>query len=128
VTVGRPYSAAENQTEAFVPISLTSATASMPESGTSRTLHLRDVYSRRVVYQHICGWHSFEPWLSRIESFDLLKLWEIVANVPPEWVEPEELAQLIDCIDARRSRVRELIAATRQSHQNPFGAWTEAKP
>jgi SLT domain-containing protein len=66
--------------------------------------------------------------LSRIESFDLLKLWEIAADVPPEWVEPEQLAQLIECIDARRNRVRELIAAARQSQNNPFGAWTEEKP
>lgn len=89
---------------------------------------LRGVYARRVVYQHVCGWQSFEPWLSRIESFDLLKLWEIVADVPPEWVEPERLDQLIECIDARRNRVRSLIAATRQSQNNPFGAWTEEKP
>jgi hypothetical protein len=39
VTVGRLYSAAENRTEASVFISSTSAIASMPESGVSRTLH-----------------------------------------------------------------------------------------
>jgi len=89
---------------------------------------LRGVHARHAVYQHVCGWQSFEPWLSRIESFDLLTLWEIAADVPPEWVEPEQLTQLIECIDARRSRVRDLIAVTRQSQYNPFGAWTEAKP
>lgn len=89
---------------------------------------LRGVYARKGVYQHVCGWQSFEPWLTRIKSFDLLKLWEIVADVPPEWVEAERLAQLIECIDARRNRVRELIAAPRQSQNNPFGAWTEEKP
>ena len=85
----------------------------------------RGIYARRCVYQDVCGWQSFEPWLSRIESFDLLKLWEIAADVPPEWVEPERLAELIECIDARRNRVRELIAAVRQSPHYPFGAWSD---
>lgn len=89
---------------------------------------IRGIYARRCVYQDVCGWQSFEPWLSRIESFDLLKLREIAADVPPEWVEPERLGQLVECIDARRNRVRELIAAVRQSPHNPFGAWTEEEP
>ncbi|MFB3918190.1 MAG: HipA family kinase [Terriglobales bacterium] len=88
----------------------------------------RGIYARRCVYQDVCGWQSFEPWLSRIESFDLLKLWEIAADVPREWADPEILAQLIECIYARRNRVRELIAAVRQSPHNPFGAWTEQQP
>jgi hypothetical protein len=89
---------------------------------------LRGVNARKAVYQQVRGWQSFEPWLSRIESFDLIKLWEIAADVPPEWVEAQQVAQLIECIDARRGRVRELIAATHQSQHNPFGAWTEEKP
>ncbi len=88
----------------------------------------RGIYARRCVYQDVRGWQSFEPWLSQIESFDLLTLWGIAADVPPEWVEPERLAQLVECIDARRKRVRELIAAVHQSPHNPFGAWTEVKP
>ena len=88
----------------------------------------RGIYARRCVYQDVRGWQSFEPWLSRIEFFDLLTLREIAADVPPEWVEPDRLAQLVECIDARRNRVRELIAAVRQSQHNPFGAWTEEKP
>ena len=89
---------------------------------------LRGIYARRSVYRDVRGWQSFEPWASRIESFDLLTLGEIAADVPPEWVEPERLAQLVACIDARRNRIRELIAAVRQSPHNPFGAWTEMKP
>jgi hypothetical protein len=88
----------------------------------------RGIYARRCVYQDVCGWQSFEPWLSRIESFDLLALWEIAADVPPEWVEPERLAQLVECICARRDRVRELIVGVHQSPHNPFGAWAEKKP
>jgi hypothetical protein len=88
----------------------------------------RGVYARKCVYDDMCGWQSFEPWLSRIESFDVLKLWEIAADIPPEWVDSDKLSQLIECIDTRRSRIRELIAAVRQSPQNPFVAWTEERP
>jgi hypothetical protein len=88
----------------------------------------RGRYARKCVYHDICGWQSFEPWLSRIESFDLLTLWEIAADLPPEWAELEKVARLIECIDARRHCVRELIAGVRQSPHNPFGAWTEEKP
>lgn len=88
----------------------------------------RGIYARKCVYEDVRGWQSFEPWLSRIASFDLLTLWEIAADIPPEWVEPERLAQLVECIDSRRSRVRELIAAVRQSPHNPFDSWMEEKP
>lgn len=89
---------------------------------------IRGVYVRKVVYEAVCGWQSFEPWLSRIESFDLLTLWEIAADVPPEWDAPETLFQLVERIEARRNRVRDLIAAVRQSPHNPFGAWTKEEP
>ncbi len=89
---------------------------------------LRGAYAHRVVYQNVRGWQSFEPWLSRIESFDLLTLWEIAAEIPPEWAEPESIAQLVECIYSRRSRVRELIAEVHKSTYNPFGAWTEDQP
>ena len=88
----------------------------------------RAVYARKCVYDNVCGWQSFEPWLSRIESFDPVVLWAIAADVPPDWVEPERLSQLIECIDARRGCVRELIAVVRQSPHNPFRAWIEEQP
>lgn len=88
----------------------------------------RGIYARKLVYQNVCGWQSFEPWLTRIESFPLTTLWMIAADVPPEWVEPDRLSQLVERIDARRSRVRGLIAEVRQSPHNPFGEWTEEEP
>ena len=88
----------------------------------------RGIYANKAVYREVCGWESFEPWLSRIESFPLTTLWAIAAEVPPEWVELDTLSQLVECINIRRSRLRELIAAARQSQRNPFDAWTEDKP
>ena len=85
----------------------------------------RGLYARRLVYDGICGWQSFEPWLSRIESFPISALQAIAAEVPQEWAEPDALFHLLERIDYRRSRVRELIAELRKSQHNPFGAWRQ---
>ncbi len=89
---------------------------------------LRGLYARRQVYGGICGWQSFEPWLSRIESFPISTLQAIAAEAPQEWAEPDALFHLLERIDSRRSCVRELIAGVRKSQHNPFGAWTEVQP
>ena len=86
---------------------------------------LRGIYAHKVVYQDVCGWESFEPSLSRIESFPLATLRAIADDVQPEWVERDTLSWLVERIHARRSQVRELIAEVRQSQRNPFGAWIE---
>ena len=46
---------------------------------------LRGVFGRNDVYAGITGWDSFEPWLSRIESFPESSLWPLVDQIPPEW-------------------------------------------
>src|SRR5213083_2265191 len=89
---------------------------------------LRGIYAKREVYRNITGWHSFEPWLSRIETFSRLELRAIAEDVPPEWIDPDLVNDLADRIDSRRNRVRELIAEVRKSTHNPFSAWTEEKP
>ncbi len=86
---------------------------------------LRGLYAHRVVYSGICGWQSFEPWLSRIESFPFSTLQAIAAEVPQEWAEPDALFQLLERIDSRRSCVRKLIAEVHESPQNPFGSWRQ---
>ncbi len=89
---------------------------------------LRGVYAHRLVYSGICGWQSFEPWLSRIESFRFSTLQAIAAEVPQEWADPDALSNLLERIDARRSRVRELIAELHKSPHNPFGTWRQEQP
>lgn len=46
---------------------------------------LEGAFPRNGVYSAVCGWESFEPWLSRIEQFSRDSLWEIAESVPPEW-------------------------------------------
>jgi hypothetical protein len=86
---------------------------------------LRGVFQRNYVYAKVSGWDSFEPWLSRVESFDATKLWAIAEAVPPEWYGGDiaTIERLMEQMMKRRGRVRELIAAFRDSDREPFPRW-----
>ena len=86
---------------------------------------LRGVYARNFVYQQVTGWESFEPWISRVENFVPAAIQEIAGVVPPEWAGNDwgELEKLVENIIERRSKVRELITAFRNSSRQPFPAW-----
>jgi hypothetical protein len=86
---------------------------------------LRGVYARNRVYAGVTGWPSFEPWLSRVESMDAATLWSIAEIVPPEWYggDTAVIERLMEQLLARRGRVRELIAAFRDSNREPFPLW-----
>ena len=87
---------------------------------------LRGVLGRNDVYAGIAGWESFEPWLSRIESFPDDSLRPIVDQIPPEWYDSaqSELKRLLSMLLERRSRVRDLILAFKNSSRNPFPNWS----
>ncbi len=78
---------------------------------------LRGVYARNVVYRDVTGWESFEPWLTRIEEFEAQEAWKIAETIPPEWYGGDlaTLEQLVEKLMERRTRVRELILAFRES-------------
>lgn len=86
---------------------------------------LRGVYARNFVYQDVRGWDSFEPWLSRVENMDPAVIHEIAGTVPPEWTGNDwgETERLAATIVERRSKVRELITAFRNSTRQPFPSW-----
>ena len=88
---------------------------------------LRGVYPRNCVYENISGWESFDPWLRRIENFDAEVIREIAGTIPPEWIGHDwpALKQLVETIVERRSKVRELITAFRDSSRRPFPAWVD---
>jgi hypothetical protein len=87
---------------------------------------LRGVYARNLVYAHVTGWASFEPWLSCIENMDANTLWQIAEAVPPDWYggDTSEIERLMEQLLVRRSRVRELILSFRDSSREPFPLWT----
>ncbi|MGO9304132.1 MAG: phosphatidylinositol kinase, partial [Candidatus Korobacteraceae bacterium] len=88
---------------------------------------LRGVFGRNDVYAGITEWDSFEPWLSRIESFPESALWPLINQIPPEWYgsAADELERLLAQLLERRSRVRELILSFKDSSRNPFPNWRE---
>jgi hypothetical protein len=94
---------------------------------------LRGVYARNFVYQAVRGWESFEPWLSRVETMDPAVIHEIAGTVPPVWTGNDwgEMERLAAMIVERRSKVRQLITAFRDSTRQPFPSWgqsAELKP
>jgi hypothetical protein len=86
---------------------------------------LRGVYASNLVYREVHGWDSFEPWLSRIESFAPERAWAIAETVPPEWYggDTTELEQLVENLLERKTRVREHIELFRESSRRPFPKW-----
>jgi hypothetical protein len=89
---------------------------------------LRGVYARNFVYQDVRGWESFEPWLTRVESFEAAMVHEIAGAVPPAWTGNDwgEMETLAAAIVERRSKVRELISAFRNSTRQPFPIWGQS--
>lgn len=87
---------------------------------------LRGVYYRNVVYGHITGWESFEPWLTRLETMDADTIWAAAEEVPPEWYGGDlgEMEALVERLLARRSRIRELIEDFGRSDRRPFPKWS----
>jgi hypothetical protein len=88
---------------------------------------LRGVYARNEVYAGVKGWHSFEPWLSRVENMQAQSIWDAADGIPPEWYGSDwgALEILAQTLIDRRERVRELIAAFRTSPRKPFPNWLE---
>jgi len=87
---------------------------------------LRGLYLRHRVYEHITGMDSFEPWVSRIEQrLTRNVLGDIAEQIPPEWYNDDyqKLAELLERLDQRRTRVRELIISARDSGRQPFANW-----
>lgn len=87
---------------------------------------LHGVYHHKTVYQNVIGWESFDPVLSRIESFDSQMLWEIALEIPSDWYQGdvEGMTRLVETLLNRRGLVRDLITALRTSMRNPFPQWT----
>jgi len=87
---------------------------------------LRGVYARNYVYQHVRNWEAFEPALTRAEEMDIDAIWRIAAAIPSDWYEHDRagLNRLVEELHSRRSTIRALITAFRDSSRNPFPLWT----
>jgi hypothetical protein len=54
------------------------------------------------------------------------QIWRIAAEIPAEWYEFDTagLGRLVEALYNRRSAIRALITAFRQSSRTPFPKWT----
>jgi hypothetical protein len=74
----------------------------------------------------VAGMNAFEPWLDRLDKHMTgAVLGEEASHIPPEWYADDwtALERLIERLDARRKRVRELILSARNSGRDPFPNW-----
>ncbi|HZU33806.1 MAG TPA: HipA family kinase [Candidatus Angelobacter sp.] len=88
---------------------------------------LRGIYARNCVYECVTGWESFEPVLSRAEQMDYNQLCSVACDLPEDWWlrygSADALSCLFDLLYQRRSGIRDLITAFRNSSRNPFPNW-----
>lgn len=87
---------------------------------------LRGLYMRHRVYESVEGLHSFEPWISRIETkMTEAVMDEALSEIPPEWYEfeREPLEKMVEQLLRRRTLVRDLIVSAHNSSARPFPNW-----
>lgn len=90
-------------------------------------LALHGVYYRNYVYSHVTGWDDFEPALSRAEAMTSARIQHFGDMIPVEWwakYDRCELHVLLYELFSRRTLIRDLIRAFKDSSRNPFPNWT----
>ena len=90
---------------------------------------IRALYPRRLVYEKVEGFKSFEPFLSRIENLDGSRIEECLLRMPEEWCRPDpsQLAQLAERLYKRRRGIRQAIIEAKNSPLKPFPNWRETE-
>ena len=86
---------------------------------------IRSLYPRRLVYEHVRGLESFEPYLSRIENLEATQIEACLNEIPAEWCgdEPGELTRLAERLHTRRRWVRQSIVDAKNCELRPFPNW-----
>jgi hypothetical protein len=90
---------------------------------------LRGLYPRRLVYEKVEGFKSFEPFLSRIENLEHSQIEECLSQMPEEWCGPDpgQLKQLAERLHRRRRGIRQAIIDAKNSSLKPFPNWRETE-
>ena len=92
---------------------------------------LRGLYSSTSVYAGYRGFDAFEPWLGRLENeINEGVLQRACEEIPREWYEENvsALARLIEKLDRRRKRVRDLLWTLLKTSPQTFPNWSEQLP
>lgn len=88
---------------------------------------LQGVYSQNAVYEQVRNWMAFEPALTLAEEMSIDQIWNIACEIPAAWYEHDSggLHRLVEQLYVRRSQIRGLITAFRQSSRSPFPNWID---
>ena len=86
---------------------------------------VQGLYARRVVYESVRSLDEFQPWLDQVVHFPEEVIDRAWKKIPNEWIEGDEdaLHRLLEQLFARRKRVADLVASSRDSRVNPFPNW-----
>jgi hypothetical protein len=89
---------------------------------------LRSLYRRHPAYERVCGMNDFEPWLTRLEteiSADVIV--DAAKDIPPEWYafDSASIQTLLERLNRRRGKVRELLSLAHQALPRIFPSWVE---
>jgi hypothetical protein len=89
---------------------------------------LRALYPSCAAYAGCRGFDAFEPWLGRLENdIDEGVLQRARDQIPGEWYEQDVsgLARLLESLDRRRKRVRDLLWTVLKTSPLSFPNWSE---
>jgi hypothetical protein len=89
---------------------------------------LRSLYRLNSAYERVSGMDDFEPWLTRLETeMDADVLSDMVNDIPPEWYgcDSASIQTLIDRLNRRRGKVRELLSLAHQAFPRLFPNWAK---
>ena len=88
---------------------------------------IRGLYPRRLVYEKVVGFKSFEPFLSTVENLDRSQIEACLSQVPEEWCGPDpgQLQQLAERLYKRRRGIRQAIIEAKGGSLKPFPNWRE---
>jgi hypothetical protein len=87
---------------------------------------LRGLYCRPAVYERVRGMDDFDPWLTRLErEINENVLIDLAKTIPAEWYKSnwDSLQRLLERLDRRRGRVRELLWTTWKCSRGTFPNW-----
>ncbi len=90
---------------------------------------LAGLYWDKTVYTDVRSSDSFEPWVSLIQGIREQELWDIVSDVPKDWVADDQnsLVRLIDALLRRRARLADLVYDVREAQPALFPNWVHVE-
>lgn len=86
---------------------------------------IQGLYMRSLVYEAVRSLDDFQPWLDQVVNFPETVVDRAWKRIPADWIADEEdaLEGLLEELLRRRTRLPDLISASRSARTNPFPNW-----